>query len=216
MSSEAQNTTPSRIEQTHTYDDMDSVFNNVLIDDVMDISGLTDTMLPERQAESRPLPLESVMNDNQLHSTAGPLEEHSMYSNVSLSDFSLTDMDGGGIQDSNHSGKHVPSATNDYATITRSPVLSQEFDHLELIEDDDDVVMIKEENIKQEGTVQTSVSQLIRIYNSKIKKESEWRQIKRVIVQVRFMKNGAFSRDISVFNIFHTVKAYEIRPAESE
>jgi len=178
------------------YDDMDNVFNNVLIDDVMDISGLTDNMSPERQAESRPLPLESVTNDGQLHSPAGPLEENSRYSNVSFSDFSLTDMDGGGIQDSDHSGKRIPSATNDYATITRSPVLSQEFDHLDLIDDDDDVVMIKEEKIKQEGTVQTSVSQLIRIYNSKINEESEWGQINRVIVQVKFMKNEGFSRDI--------------------
>jgi hypothetical protein len=191
-------------------DDLDNVFNNVLIDDVMDISGLTDNMSPERQAESRPLPLKSVTNDDQLHSPAGPLEENSGYSNVSFSDFSLTDLDGGGMQDSDRSGNRIPSATNDYATITRSPVLSQEFDHLDLIDEDDDLVMIKEEKIKQEGTVQTSVSQLIRIYNSKINKESEWRQINKVIVQVKFMKNEDFSRDIlySFYYLLQTVKDY--------
>jgi hypothetical protein len=152
------------------YDDMDSVFNNVLIDDVMDVSGLTDNMAPERQAESRPL----------------PLEETSRYSNVSFSDFSMTDLDGD-IQEFDHSGNRISSTTNDFATITRSPVLSQEFDHLDLIGDNDNVVMIKEEKIKQKGTVQTSVSQLIRIYNSKINKETEWQQINRVIVQVKVM-----------------------------
>ncbi|CAO3681448.1 unnamed protein product [Umbelopsis ramanniana] len=201
-SSEAQNTTPTRIQQTQMYDDTDNVFNNVLIDDVMDISGLTDNMSPERQTESRPLLLESVTN-GQLHSPAGPLEENSRYSNVSFSDFSLTDMDGSGIQDSDHSGNRIPSATNDHTTITRSPVLSQEFDHLDLIDDDDDVVMIKEEKIKQEGTVQTSVSQLIRIYNSRINKQSEWRQINRVIVQSKLTRLGQLR--VSKVKGFYTV-----------
>ncbi|KAI8575992.1 hypothetical protein K450DRAFT_258853 [Umbelopsis ramanniana AG] len=183
------------------YDDMDSVFNNVLIDDVMDVSGLTDNNLaPEIQVGSPPLALEPDTKIHKTHSSAEPLEENSRYSNVSFSDFSMTDVDGD-IQGSDHSGNRIPN--NEFATITRSPVLSQEFGHLDLIEDDDDVVMIKEEKIKQEGTVQTSVSQLIRIYNSRINKESEWQQINRVIVQSKVTRLGQLR--VSKTRGFYTV-----------
>ncbi|KAI9285867.1 hypothetical protein BC943DRAFT_34743 [Umbelopsis sp. AD052] len=188
-SSETHNTTPTRIQQTQMYDDMDSVFNNVLIDDVMDVSGLTDNMAPEGQAEPPLLPLEPDTKIHQIRSPAGPLEENSRYSNISFSDFSMTDMDGD-IQDSDHSIHPIPPTNGAFASIIKSPVLSQDFDHLDLIDDDDNVVMIKEEKIKHEGTVQTPVSQLIRIYHSRNQGETEWQQINRVIVQSKITKLG--------------------------
>lgn len=66
-----------------------------------------------------------------------------------------------------------------------SPVLSQEFGYLDLIdEDDDDFVMVKEEKVKKEGTVETNVSMLKRIVESLLAKQTEWQTVERVIVEV--------------------------------
>jgi hypothetical protein len=83
--------------------------------------------------------------------------------------------------------ENVVASTNSAprTEVKNSPVLSQELGYLDLIdEDDDDFVLVKEEKVKKEGTVQTNVSMLKRIVESLLAKQTEWQTIERVIVEV--------------------------------
>lgn len=83
--------------------------------------------------------------------------------------------------------ENVVASTNSAprTEVKNSPVLSQELGYLDLIdEDDDDFVLVKEEKVKKEGTVQTNVSMLKRIVESLLAKQTEWQTVKRVIVEV--------------------------------
>lgn len=166
---------------------MDSILQGALLDDSMDTSELAmeDTAVEYGQ----PLAQQAgyLMYEHRVQPPVEPLDNNNEHSNVINDDYSDFEFEG-----SDHNANATDSATHvadgddnvPAAATEDSPILSQDFGYLDLMDDDEELIVVKEEKIKQEGTIQTSVSQLKRIVDSISQMQPEWQHVKKVVVEV--------------------------------
>ncbi|CAO3658614.1 unnamed protein product [Umbelopsis vinacea] len=177
------------------YDDIDSVLEDALLGDAMDISGFT--MDDEVALKEEPFARQSatLLHAPDIRPSAIYSEESEELSNFSNWDSSMIEFGSDTHEAEGNIIENVVASTNSArrTKVKNSPVLSQEFGYLDLIdEDDDDFVMVKEEKVKKEGTVQTNVSTLKRIVDSLLAEQTEWQTIERVIVETMIVGLGSF------------------------
>lgn len=175
--------TPVHLEQTansrdgfiEIEDDMDAILQDALLDDVMDISDFAsqDAHEPELTHTS-----EAVFQPY-----AGSRgEDWALPSSIQVSNFQQDDHDYDYEYDLS---AEIDYEDNDYIPLqVDTPKMSQELNDMVLTDDDDDVLEVKVEKVKEEGSIMTSVAQLSRILKSHAAQETEWQHIKQITVKV--------------------------------